>query len=123
MNGKTMEDQHITRVNLSFDPCITSDGIEWDLRNVKIFLFVFLNPVTMRSLKDTQGPHFDGAIMQGYPHRVKLGISSHEFIILMSMGNQTLRARKDQTPDRLRVYQDLIADDHLHHSLQFGMMG
>src|SRR6202012_929358 len=122
MNGKTVEDQHITRVDLALYPVIAANGIQGDFGNVEIFFFVRLNPVPMRPFEDAQGASLNRAIMEGYPHGVKLRISSHELVVLVSMSDEAFATGKDETADRLRVYQNLVAGDHLHYLLQRGMM-
>jgi hypothetical protein len=81
-----------------------------------------LNAETMRAFQNSQRAYIDGAVVEGYPYGKKLWIPAHELVVLMSMRDEALAIRKDQSPNRFWMHQNLLTDEHPHHLKQRGLM-
>ncbi len=122
MYSQAVEDQHISGANRATDPIVTSSVINRDLRNVEILPLVLLNTETMRAFQDPQWSHVDRTIMERDPYREELGISPHEFVILVSVDHEAITVGKYQPSNRLGMNEDLVTDQHLHHICQCRLM-
>jgi hypothetical protein len=89
---------------------------------MQILVLMVDNAETVRALQYLQGTQVGWTIVKRNPNGIALGISTHEAIILMRMNRETIAIWKDQPPDWLGVNQDLLAHQHVHDTLQCGMM-
>ena len=115
MYSQAVEEQHVSSVNGTTDPIVTNSSSNRDLRNVEILPLVLLNTKTMRAFEYPQWSHVDRTIVQRDPYSKELGISPHEFVVLVSVDHEAITVGKYQPANWLGMDKNLVADQHLHH--------